>query len=418
MFRNIWYRLPDEFPAFQKLVEETWEGMTISKPELELSFPPKLAMFCTEGRVDRELCWAGFGFQVWLQLLTHITNSAAADILVVDEPEIYLHPDLQHKLFHLLKAANKQIILATHSAEIINEAEHDEVIVINKARRAATRVTDVDGLQDALFSIGSGQNVHLTRLSRGRKILFLEGNDFRILKRFAAQLGFKELANDLDITVVPLGGFSHRQKIQNAAWTFEKVLKANIAISAVLDRDYRCSEEIDELVREARASVPCFHVLAGKEIENYLLVPSAIGRAISERLKDQKSTKSLSKAGLEELINNIAEDAKSTVLSQHISNRMRHFDRRTSKDPATVANEAITYVDSEWREVSRRYLIVPGKQMLASLNTQLQANLGISVTSAQIIRNLQETDIHTDLRKILVDLNNFAQGGRSIRSAA
>jgi energy-coupling factor transporter ATP-binding protein EcfA2 len=205
MFRNIWYRWSTEFPVFQRLVEDTWEGMTISKPELDMRYPPKLTMFCKEGRVDRELCWAGFGFQVWLQILTHITNSADADVLVVDEPEIYLHPDLQHKLFQILKAINKQIILATHSAEIINEAEHDEVIVVNKNRRGATRVTDVEGLQEALFSIGSAQNVHLTRLSRGRKILFLEGNDFRILRRFAIQFGFEDLANDTDITVVPIG---------------------------------------------------------------------------------------------------------------------------------------------------------------------------------------------------------------------
>ncbi|MET4316659.1 AAA family ATPase [Bradyrhizobium sp. RT5a] len=201
MFRNIWFRWKKEFPVFQKLVEDTWEGMTISRPELDLSYPPKFSMFCTEGRVDRELCWAGFGFQVWLQLLTHITNATTADILVVDEPEIYLHPDLQHKLFQILRGTKKQIILATHSAEIINEAEHDDVIVVNKSRRSAIRITDVDGLQEALFSIGSGQNVHLSRLSRGRKLLFLEGNDFRILRRFAVTLGLKELADDVDITV-------------------------------------------------------------------------------------------------------------------------------------------------------------------------------------------------------------------------
>lgn len=418
MFRNIWYRWSNEFPTFKKLVEDTWEGMTISKPELDRSYPPKLSMFCTEGRVDRELCWAGFGFQVWLQILTHITNSASADILVVDEPEIYLHPDLQHKLFQLLKGTNKQIILATHSAEIINEAEHDEVIVVNKARRAATRVTDIDGLQDALFSIGSGQNVHLSRLSRGRRILFLEGNDFRILRRFAAQFGFRELANDVDITVVPLGGFSQRQKIQNAAWTFEKVLKADIAISAVLDRDYRCKEEIDELVREARASTPHFHVLAGKEIENYLLSLPAIARAAGERMKEQKSRSPFSQEELEELITPILSDTKSWVLSQHISNRMRHFDHRTSKDPATVAAEAIQYVDDEWRDQSRRLLIVPGKQVLAGLNTQLQTKFGVSITAAQIVRNLRVDEVPRDLRNILADLNEFASGKKLTKSAA
>ena len=192
---------------------------------------------------------------------THLTNSADANVLIVDEPEIYLHPDLQHQLFHLLKATEKQVILATHSAEMVNEAEHDDVIIVNKAKRSAARVADIEGLQEALFSIGSAQNIHLARLSRGRKILFLEGNDHRLLRRLAARLGLQHLAESINITIVPIGGFGQRQKIEHAAWTFEKVLKSEIAIAAVLDRDYRCAEEIEEITRDARATVPHFHIL-------------------------------------------------------------------------------------------------------------------------------------------------------------
>jgi ABC-type multidrug transport system ATPase subunit len=121
-------------------------------------------MFCKEGRVDRELCWAGFGFQVWLQLLTHCLSASNSDVLIVDEPEIYLHPDLQHRLFHLLKGTGKQVVLATHSVEIVNEAEHDDIVLINRIKKTARRIGDIDGLQEALFSIGSAQNVHLARL--------------------------------------------------------------------------------------------------------------------------------------------------------------------------------------------------------------------------------------------------------------
>ena len=248
MFRNIWYRRIEQFSSFREIVELTWEGMTISKPELAMQYPPRLSMFCKEGRVDREIFWVGFGFQVWLQLLTHVIGADSDNVLVIDEPEIYLHPDLQRRLFYLLKETNKQIILATHSPEIMNEAEHDDVVLIDRSKRTGRRVEDIEGLQDALFSIGSGQNIHLAKLSRGKKILFLEGDDFRLLRRFASRLGLNELANDIDITVIPIGGFSQRQRIEDAAWTFEEVLKAEISIAAVLDRDYRCKEEIDSLV--------------------------------------------------------------------------------------------------------------------------------------------------------------------------
>jgi AAA15 family ATPase/GTPase len=407
MFRNIWYRWKDEFPIFKELVEHTWEGMTISPPELHTQYPPRITMFCNEARVDRELCWAGFGFQVWLQILTHLTNSADANVLVVDEPEIYLHPDLQHKLFHLLKAADKQIILATHSAEMVNEADHDDVIIVNKLRRSATRVADIDGLQDALFSIGSGQNIHLARLSRGKKLLFLEGDDYRLLRRLAARLGLERLAGNTDVTVVPIGGFGQRQKIQHAAWTFEKVLRSEIAIAAILDRDYRSTEEITELIRDARATVTHFHILARKELENYLLVPQAVAAAVADRLVD-RGTSNVPIEQLQQLIRELSDELKSDVLAQSISNRMRYFANRTSRDPATVAGEAIAILDNDWATLERRMTVVPGKQFLTLLNGRLQQNLGICITAPQIIRHLSREMIANDLRDILSDVNEFA----------
>jgi len=42
------------------------------------------------------------------------------------------------------------------------------------------------------------------------------------------------------------------------SWTFEKVLRAEIAIAGLLDRDYRSQEEIDGILKETRATVPHF----------------------------------------------------------------------------------------------------------------------------------------------------------------
>jgi hypothetical protein len=374
--------------------------MTISRPELNRSYPPRITMFCTEGRVDREVYLAGFGFQVWLQILTHITSSASANVLVVDEPEIYLHPDLQHRLFHLLKAADKQIILATHSAEMVNEADHDDVVIVNKLKRSATRAADIEGLQEALFSIGSAQNIHLARLPRGKKLLFLEGDDYRLLRRLAARLGLRHLAETNDITVVPIGGFGQRQKIQHAAWTFERVLRSEFAIAAILDRDFRCAEEIHELVQDARLTVPHFHILDRKELENYLLVPEAVTGAIADRLSGRGSLE-FSITDVEHLIDEASAEMKSDVLAQSIANRMRYFANRTARDPATVAGETIARLDADWTPLERRMSVIPGKQLLATLNGRLQQHFGISITAPQIIRHLSPDMIARDLLEIL-----------------
>jgi energy-coupling factor transporter ATP-binding protein EcfA2 len=408
MFRNIWYRRPQQFSAFEELVAKTWEGMTISKPELDLSYPPRISMFCKEGRIDREVFWAGFGFQVWLQILTHLTGATADNVLIVDEPEIYLHPDLQRRLFQLLKATNKQVILATHSAEIMNEADHDDVLLINRNKKTAARVSDVDSLQEALNSIGSAQNIHLARLTKGRRILFLEGDDYRLLRRFASQFGFDGIANDVIITVVPIGGFSQSKRIQDTAWAFEKILKAHISIAAVLDRDFRCAEEISELLRGGRASVPHFHILGSKEIENFLLIPSAMLRAIEQKLKERNSTATVALHEVNQILDGIIAGQKSDLLGQYISNRVRFFSARSAKDPSTVVKEAIDLFERDWSDAVRRTAICSGKKAFAALNGQLQQKYGLSITSNQVIRYLEPSDVG-DLLQILGALDQFAK---------
>src|SRR5262249_19636656 len=89
MFRNIWRRRREEFSKFKELVEETWPGMSIEFPELHYGTSTKLVMFCREGRRDREIAWSGFGFQVWLQFLTHLLRAQPNSVVIIDEPDIY-----------------------------------------------------------------------------------------------------------------------------------------------------------------------------------------------------------------------------------------------------------------------------------------------------------------------------------------
>ena len=102
-FRNYWRKNPDGFRRFQQLVESTWPGMSIREPERPDVLDNRLTMFVSENRIDRELYWSGLGFQIWCQLLTHISRCSESDILVVDEPEVYLHPEVQRQLLGILR---------------------------------------------------------------------------------------------------------------------------------------------------------------------------------------------------------------------------------------------------------------------------------------------------------------------------
>ena len=74
-FRNYWRYYPEGWELFADMIEVTWIGMKIQRPELDVA-SRQLTMFASEDRIDREIYWAGFGFQIWCQLLTHISRKA------------------------------------------------------------------------------------------------------------------------------------------------------------------------------------------------------------------------------------------------------------------------------------------------------------------------------------------------------
>ena len=188
-FRNIWYYYPEQFELFRSTLRQTWPGMDVEGPSVDYSHEkPLLHMFCPEERIPREIFWAGFGFQVWCQMLTHLIQSSASSLFLIDEPDIYLHSDLQRQMIGLLRNLGPDILIATHSIEMISEAEPDDIVLINKKRHSAKRIKDPSELSSIFRMLGSNLNPVLTQLAKTRCAVFVEGKDFQIFSRFARKL--------------------------------------------------------------------------------------------------------------------------------------------------------------------------------------------------------------------------------------
>ena len=180
---------------------------------------------------------------IWFPSMVSVAYSRItrknSSMLVVDEPEIYLHPDVQHQLVEILREAGPDIVAASHSTEIIGEADPTEILLIDKTKRSARRLKEIDQVQFALDEIGSIHNIQLTRLARTGRLLYVEGStDYKTLRRFSRILGFTELAAGNDITTIESGGFGSWKKIDASAWAFEKVLHGQFKIGTLFDRDY------------------------------------------------------------------------------------------------------------------------------------------------------------------------------------
>jgi len=80
-------------------------------------------------------------------------------LIILDEPELGLHPTAITVLAGLLKKASvrSQVIVSTQSVNLVNEFEAGDVIVVDREEGASTfRRLDTESLQDWLdrYSLG------------------------------------------------------------------------------------------------------------------------------------------------------------------------------------------------------------------------------------------------------------------------
>ena len=413
-FRNYWFKNPDGFNSFQDLIEKTWPDMSIGKPEMASYMDRRLTMFVSESRIDRELYWSGLGFQIWCQLLTHVSRCMESDVLVVDEPEVYLHPEVQRQLLGILREVNPDILLATHSVEILSEADPHEILLVDKSRRSARRLRDIEGVQQALDNIGSIQNVTLTELARNRRLLFVEGlDDYKIVRRFAKILGYSELAAGNGLTALESGGFESWSRIQALAWGFRNTLGSELKIAAVYDRDYRCDEEVTQLRVKLEKEIQLAHFHRCKEIENYLLTPDVLERAIQKAIQERARRTGV--AGPENLnvrsiLEKVTQDLKTDCTGQYISKYCDFF-ARSGKDRATLTSESLSTLEHRWSDLDSRLKIVPGKRVLRAVREVLQNDHGISLTNVRIIDAYFSSEVPQDLESLIRKLDAYRTDG-------
>lgn len=217
----------------------------------------------------------GSGFLQWLSVIA-LANDPDIDILLLDEPDADLHPSLQEQLLDVLReiAANsgKQILVATHSAEILRSAEPSDIIHI---RNGGGRYLREEHQKVAMLAgMGTDYASNVDKAKRTKRILFVEGrSDLPILKTLAAKLGIDSPESWTEWTS------SRSQKERRQLYLGFKDEIADLRVLSLRDRDDEPAETVgaDLVVNHAPTS-PEFHPRRWRRryIESYLIWPPAI----------------------------------------------------------------------------------------------------------------------------------------------
>jgi hypothetical protein len=207
--------------------------------------------------------------------------------------------------------------------------------------------------------------------------------------------------------VIPIGGFSQWPKIEDAAWTFENILRSEVKLAALFDRDYRPEEEIGEFVKKMRQSISLCFVLERKELENYLLQPDAIARALSRRLEERGSNAVVNAEEVRIWLTELTATLEKAVSAQCYAHRLRYY-AKAGLDQSTISHESLEWFETQWGELDARLAIVPGKAVLSALNQRLQQEYQLNLTHAMITAAMAPQAISRDLTEILQCFEEFA----------
>jgi energy-coupling factor transporter ATP-binding protein EcfA2 len=175
---NLYYGR--HFERFKELAESTWSGLRIVDLEGKGGMPgdAELSLLVQDAGFVAEVGWMGHGLQIWLQLIWFLTRSSDPEIdpdedtFIFDEPDVFMHADLQRKFIRVLRKFKQQVIIATHSTEMLAEVEPEQILIVDREKRRSNFATTPPSVQVVLNRIGSAHNIQLARLWSARRFQF------------------------------------------------------------------------------------------------------------------------------------------------------------------------------------------------------------------------------------------------------
>jgi energy-coupling factor transporter ATP-binding protein EcfA2 len=347
-----------------------------------------------------ELAAMGDGLQIWLQCLLFIAENSADDFVVLDEPDVYLHPDMQRKITRLVQTRFSQSVIATHSIEIMSEYLADQIVVVSKSRAHLRPMGDSDLISNLLSHLGSSHNLTLARLATTKKCLLVEGNDMEYLNAFHGTLYPEAISPLRHIPNWPFEGKGNWQQAVGASKSFQAGgdKAATIKVYCILDGDYAIPEVRSKLMESAIAQDVNLAILDHKEIENYLLVPNAILRYLMSRRRKGKPA-------IEDILTqleDITDGLKEGLIGSYVD-AIKNW--KPQWDGAKLYLTAKDFVSSRWETLEDRLSICPGKEVLSQLSAWSQASYGTMLSRVRLAQEVRKSEIPSDLKHIIQSIH-------------
>ena len=360
------------------------------------------------------------------------------DILLIEEPEIHLHPSLETSMMRYLKRVSPdcQVFIATHSTNFLDTGEMKNVYLVSKSD--STRIQLLD-YEEAEAQIPRELGIRLSSLFMFDRLVFVEGpSDETILREWASTLRVNLSKSNV--------GFIHMEGARNFTHfatkaTLSVLTKRQVQMWFIMDRDERDDAEIDKL-KEIAGENAVVKVLERREIENYLICHRAIiefirlKRELSGNLSEQELP---TESDVKNTIEECAEKLKQRVIDKRVVNILCRpvypsteqlfespqettiADRVTDEIQRLIAQlgEAESKTEAVYKEESEdvdrtwqsdKLAIVPGDLLLDMVCQKYGARFNKDRDGERLAARMNEDEIDRDVKEIIHEIG----GERSV----
>lgn len=250
----------------------------------------------------RDLMVEGSGFLQWLSVFA-LALDGNNDILLLDEPDAHLHSTLQtlllDKLEEICYRNNKQILMVSHSSDLIKLIEYKKVLHVENSK--ANYLTNNEQKVLVLEGLGSKYFPLLDSIIEHKRILLVENSsDSRILQSLCKKLGKKWPENLVEwvtnkkhkerkILIMELNQKIAQETGSNiVSYSLRDLDDENYNTTNVHLHDNGKNEQKDDSNQNV---IMMYRTFRRREIENYLIIPDAISRYITGNCKDPEIIK-------------------------------------------------------------------------------------------------------------------------------
>ena len=261
-----------------------------------------------------------------------ILRNPEHSVILFDEPELHLHPELSYKLLQALAhiGRNNQFIFSSHSPDIISASLEHTVLFITPPKDAnynqALRVRQDDETHHALQALGQSIGV----ISLGKKLILIEGNEASLDKQTYGSILKGRFP---EFVLVPVGGKDTTRSFEDIKDSVLNKTIWGVEFFLLSDRDAVIGLGKDALsatISSRMKQLPRYH------LENYFLEESVIAEAFASAEPPESWLRDPSKIRLK--LREIARSVVGYAVALNVSSEIRRNVGNISIMPKNAAN--------------------------------------------------------------------------------